>query len=83
MINKGRTFLFNEPLNTFYLRLYGIGHITVKDHSAREETCCYDYMGYSFWFNSKGSLVYTIIHTRQHKPWPLLDQSWSTGWNEK
>ena len=26
---------FNEVLNTFYLRLYGVGHM-VKDHSDRE-----------------------------------------------
>ena len=29
--------LFNDTLNTFYLRLYGVGHM-VNDHSAREET---------------------------------------------
>ena len=28
-------FLFNDALNTFYLRLYGIGHM-VKDHSDSE-----------------------------------------------
>ena len=27
--------LFNDTLNTFYLRLYGIGHM-VKDHSDSE-----------------------------------------------
>ena len=27
--------LFNDTLNTFYLRLYGVGHM-VKDHSDRE-----------------------------------------------
>ena len=27
--------LFNDTLNTFYLRLYGVGHI-VKDHSDSE-----------------------------------------------
>ena len=27
--------LFNDPLNTFYLRLYGVGHM-VKDHSDSE-----------------------------------------------
>ena len=27
--------LFNDALNTFYLRLYGIGHM-VKDHSDSE-----------------------------------------------
>ena len=39
--------LFNDALNTVYLQLYGIGDM-VKDHSAREETCCCHYMGYSF-----------------------------------
>ena len=38
--------LFNDALNTFYLRLYGVGYM-VKDHSAREETHC-RHMGYSF-----------------------------------
>ena len=28
--------LFNDALNTFYLRLYGIGHI-LKDHSDSEK----------------------------------------------
>ena len=28
--------LFNDTLNTFYLRLYGIGHM-VKDHSDSEK----------------------------------------------
>ena len=28
-------FLFNDALNTFYLRLYGVGHM-VKDHSDSE-----------------------------------------------
>ena len=33
--------LFNDALNTFYLRLYGIRH-TIKDHSVRDETrCCH------------------------------------------
>ena len=41
--HKGRkegNVLFNDTLNTFYLRLYGVGHM-VKDHSdsEREETC--------------------------------------------
>ena len=39
--------LFNNALNTFYLWLYGIGHM-VKDHSdgERGNLCCH--MGYSF-----------------------------------
>ena len=38
--------LFNDALNTFYLRLYGVRHM-VKDHSdsEREETSC-RHMGY-------------------------------------
>ena len=36
-------FLFNDALNTFYLRLYGVGHM-VKDHSDSER----GYMSYSF-----------------------------------
>ena len=32
---EGRTFLFNDALNTFYLRLYGVIHM-VKDHSENE-----------------------------------------------
>ena len=44
---KEGNFLFNNVLNTFYLQLYGVGHM-VKDHSDREKLnhCCH--MGYSF-----------------------------------
>ena len=31
---EGRNVLFNHALSTFYLRLYGVGHM-VKDHSER------------------------------------------------
>ena len=75
--------LFNNALNTFYLRLYGIKHM-VKDHSDIEEThCCH--MGYSFWltarfllyassyrqndtYHSHGSLAGTGIHS-MGPPW--------------
>ena len=30
--------LFNNALNTFYLRLYGVGH-RVKDHTYSESVC--------------------------------------------
>ena len=33
--SKEGNVLFNEALNTFYLRLYGVGHM-VKDHSDSE-----------------------------------------------
>ena len=29
-------FLFNDALNTIYLRLYGVGHNMVEDHSDSE-----------------------------------------------
>ena len=32
---KKEMFLFNDALNTFYLRLYGVRHM-VKDHSERK-----------------------------------------------
>ena len=28
--------VFNDALNTFYLRLFGVGHNMVKDHSGSE-----------------------------------------------
>ena len=34
-IRKEGNVLFNDALNTFYLRLYGVRHM-VKDHSDRE-----------------------------------------------
>ena len=34
-MEEGRSVLFNDTLNTFYLRLYGVGHM-VKDHSDSE-----------------------------------------------
>ena len=34
-IRKEGNVLFNDTLNTFYLRLYGVGHM-VKDHSDSE-----------------------------------------------
>ena len=49
--------LFNDALNTFYLRLYGVGHM-VKDYSIKErdETHCLC-MAYSFWLTTR-VLVY-------------------------
>ena len=67
--------LFNDALNTFYLRLYGVGHM-VNDHSDSERENTLLPHGLLFSINSKGSFICTI-------PQPLLHQSWSTGWNEK
>ena len=73
--------LFNDTLNTFYLWLYGIGHM-VKDHSDRERGNLLPSHELLFLISSKGSFICTIPQTGQHIPQPLLHQSWSTGWNE-
>ena len=64
-MKEGGDVLFNDALNTFYLRLYGVRHM-VKDDSARKETrCCH--MGY--YFRLAASFFYMhhpkdrIIHT--------------------
>ena len=47
MPRKEGNVLFNDALNTFYLRLYGVRHM-VKDHSDSErETRC-RHIGYSY-----------------------------------
>ena len=51
--------LFNDALNTFYLRWYGIGHM-VKDHSDRERKTPLPPI------NSKGSFICTIPDRMAH-----------------
>ena len=70
--------LFNDALNTFYLRLYGIRHM-VKDHYDSEKGNPLPPHRLLFPINSKGSFICTIPQTGQHIPQPLLHQSWSTG----
>ena len=74
--------LFNDALNTFYLQLYGVGHM-LKDHSDSERGNPLPPHGLLFPISSKGSFICIIPQTRYHIPQPLLRQSWSTGWNEK
>ena len=52
-------FLFNDALNTFYLRLYGVRHM-VKDHSDSERGNPLLPHGLLFPINSKGSFICTI-----------------------
>ena len=60
LINKGNgNALFNDTLNTFYLRLYGIGHM-VKDHSDSERANLLPPHGLLFPISSKGSFTCTI-----------------------
>ena len=74
--NEGNV-LFNDALNTFYLRLYGVRHM-VKDHSVREETC-FCHMGYSFCLAARA--LYHRQDSTYHRP--LLHHLWSTGWKKK
>ena len=54
--------LFNNALNTFYLRLCGVGH-TVTDHSDSERGNPLPLHGLLFPINSKGSFICTIPQT--------------------
>ena len=48
--------LFNDTLNTFYLRLYGVGHM-VKDHSDSEGGNLLPPHGLLLLISSKGSFI--------------------------
>ena len=54
--------LFNDALNTFYLRLYGVGHM-VNDHSDSERGNPLLPHGLLFLINSKSSFIFTIPQT--------------------
>ena len=56
-------FLFNDTLNTFYLRLYGVRHM-VKDHSDSEKGNPLPPHRLFLSINSKGSFLCTIPQTR-------------------
>ena len=59
-IERERNVLFNDALNTFYLRLYGVRHM-VKDHSDSEKGNPPHRLLLSI--NSKGSFIFTIPQT--------------------
>ena len=75
-------YLTTHSTHFIYAYKYGVGHM-VKDHSDSERGNPLPPHGLLFPINSKGSFICTIPQTGQHIPWPLLHQSWSTGWNEK
>ena len=72
---KEGNILFNDALNTFYLRLYGIRHM-VKDHSDSERGNLLPPHGLLFPISSKGSFICIIPQTGWHIPRPLLHQHW-------
>ena len=55
-------FLFNDALNTFYLRLYGVEHM-VKDHSDCERGNLLPPHRLLFPISSKGSFICIIPQT--------------------
>ena len=62
--NKGKegNVIFNDALNTFYLRLYGIRHM-VKDHSDSERGNPLPPHRLLFPISSKGSFICIIPQT--------------------
>ena len=60
-VTRERNVLFNNALNTFYLRLYGIRHM-VKDHSDSERG---NPLGYSFWLTAR-VLLYAPSHRQDN-----------------
>ena len=59
---RERNVLFNDALNTFYLRLYGVRHM-VKDHSDSEKGNPLSPHRLLLSINSKGSFICTIPQT--------------------
>ena len=62
MRERERNVLFNDALNTFYLRLYGVRHM-VKDHSDSEKGNPLPPHRLLLSINSKGSFICTIPQT--------------------
>ena len=54
--------LFNDALNTFYLRLYGVIHMT-KDHTDSERENPLPPHSLLFPISSKGSFICIILQT--------------------
>ena len=59
---RERNVLFNDALNTFYLRLYGVRHM-VKDHSDSEKGNPLPPHKLLLSINSKGYFICTIPQT--------------------
>ena len=60
--DRERNVLFNNALNTFYLRLYGVRYM-VKDHSDSEKGNPLPPHRLTLSINSKGSFICTIPQT--------------------
>ena len=60
---RERNVLFNDALNTFYLRLYGVRHMVKEDHSDSEKGNPLPPHRPLLSINSKGSFICTIPQT--------------------
>ena len=79
-INKEGHISFNDAVNTFYLRLYGVRHNRTTQIVRGNPLPPH---GLLFPINSKGSFICTIPQTGKYIPRLVLHQLWSTGRNEK
>ena len=61
---RERNVLFNDALNTFYLRLYGVRHM-VKDHSDSEKENPCRHIGYSYRLTAR-VLLYAPSHRQDN-----------------
>ena len=62
LLNRERNVLFNDALNTSYLRLYGVRHM-VKDYSYSERGNLLPPHGLLFPISSNGSFICIIPQT--------------------
>ena len=63
VIRKEGNVIFNDPLNTFYLRLYGVRHMVNHPDSERENPLLPHGLIFPI-TSSKGYFIYIIPHTR-------------------
>ena len=83
-MREGENILFNDTLNTFYLRLYGVEHMT-KDHSDRERgnLLLPHFMSYSFQLAYYSNFKHTTIQRTEYIPQALfLHETETTIWSE-
>ena len=73
---RERNVLFNDALNTFYLRLYGVRHM-VKDHSDSMKGNPLPPHRLLLSFNSKGSFICTIPDRITHTTAFVTPVDWS------
>ena len=77
MVCYGRKVMFYLTMHSTHFMFGYMASDIVKNHSDSERT-----ISVATWA-TLSDFICTIPQTGYHIPWPLLHQSWSTGWNEK